>query len=149
MSAFKITHISQMDEDNSQSISFQLDSEKIPYAMQDNFVIMEKIPDYLFHYISLMFFDENLQKTYELNKSAKSINNDITETTFDTNHSQFFEIIKHILLIVEEHFPIIVKDFHAFDNHDSFLQKIDKLNLYNKLQSNLIEKNQPHKKNKI
>lgn len=149
MSAFKISRISQIDEDNSQSISFQLNSEIIPYGMQENFVIMEKIPDYLFHYITLMFFEENLQKTHELNKSAKSINNDITEITFDTNHPQFFEVMKKILYIVEEHFSIIVKDFHSFDSHDSFLQKINKLNLYDKLQNKLIENPQPNKKNKI
>lgn len=149
MSAFKITHISNIDQNNSQSISFQLDSEKIPYGMQENFVIMEKIPDYLFHYISLMFINKHLQKTYELNKSSKSITIDITETTFDTNHTQFFDNMKKLLYIIEEHFPIIVQDLHSFDNPDSFLQKIDKLGLYNKLQINLSEKNQPIRKIKI
>lgn len=149
MSAFKITHISSIDENHSQSISFQLNSSEIPYEMQKNFIVMEKIPDYLFHYITLMFFDNKFQKTYELNKSSKSINNNITETTFDTNQPDFFKLIKKILYTFEEHFSMIVIDFQSFDNYDNFLQKINKFHLYDTLQNKLIETKQPEKKNKI
>ena len=43
MSAFKITKITTPDRENSQSISFSLDSDLIPYGMQHNFEIMENL----------------------------------------------------------------------------------------------------------
>ena len=113
MSAFKITKITTPDSENSQSISFSLDSDLIPYGIQHNFEIMEKFPDYLFHYITTFFYEQKLQK-FELNFSTKSLDNNITQTTFDTNHSDFFKLIVSLMQLVEQHFDVIIDDLESF-----------------------------------
>lgn len=149
MSAFKITKITTPDSENSQYISFTLDSDLIPYGMQHNFQIMEKLPDYLFHYITTFFYEQKLQK-FELNSSTKSLDNTITQTTFDTNHPDFFKLMTSLIQVVEQHFDVIIHDLESFNSPELFLQKIIKLNLYEKLNNQLLESNISNpKKNKI
>ena len=50
--ALNITNISNNNDDF--CLSWQLNSLLIYYGMQENFIVMEKTPDYLFHYISYL-----------------------------------------------------------------------------------------------
>lgn len=147
MSALKITNRSALED--SYSISFQLDSSYIPYGMQENFIIMEKTPDYLFHYISLFFYEQKLQNSYELNLSQKSLGSDITEITIDTNHRDFFNIVDNILTTTEIHFSIVCDNFNDFNSVDTFSNKLNKLKLFDKLSNDFTQTDKKIKKNKI
>jgi hypothetical protein len=83
MNALNIINI-KTDDDF--SLVWTINSLYVPYGMKENFIVMGKTPDYLFHYISLSFREQNLHKNYSLDMSKKSITNDIDEVTFSTNH---------------------------------------------------------------
>lgn len=149
MNAFTIKKITSPDIHNSQTITFELNSSDIPYAMQDNFVLMEKIPDYLFHYLTVLFYKENLQKIYVLDLSKKSLTTEIDQITIECNHPSFFQLIDNILTTVEKHFPLVIKDLNSFNNPDAFLQQLKKLQLFDKLNEDFFETKKSVQKHKI
>lgn len=152
MSAFKISNINDNKNSNTgniQSISYQLNSLNIPYSMVENFLIMEKTPDYLFYYFTLLFVKENLHESYNITTKIISLDNDRTQVTLATNNSEFFNTIKKTLLTLENHFLSVINDFSCFENEVSFVQQLDKLNLFDKLKNNVMEEKSPIKKNKI
>lgn len=152
MSAFKISSINDNknpNTDNIHSISYQLNSLNIPYGMVENFLIMERTPDYLFYYFTLLFVKENLHESYDITTKIISLDNDRTQITLATNNSEFFNTIKKTLLTLENHFLLVINDFSCFENEVSFVQQLDKLNLFDKLKNNVIEEKSPIKKNKI
>lgn len=136
--ALNITNISNDNDDF--CLSWQLNSILIPYGMQENFIVMEKTPDYLFHYISLDFRQKNLHKNYSLDMSKKSITNDIDEITFSTNHPEFFNQMKNTMSILEKYFHMFVSVINNYNSSEEFVHQINKLQLFETLQNNLSTK---------
>lgn len=146
MNALEITNI-KTDEDF--SLFWTINSLYVPYGMQENFIVMEKTPDYLFHYISLSFREKNLHKNYSLDMSKKSITNDIDEITFSTNHPEFFNQMKNTMSILEKYFHIFVSVINNYNSSEEFVHQINKLQLFENLQNNLQLKEFTSSKNKI
>lgn len=140
MPAFQVDKILQNTQENIYAISYHLDSYYIPYGMDENFVIMEKTPDYLFAYFNKLFSEHNFHEEYTLTHSHKSLDNDKTEVFLTTNNLDFFKVLTEVVTNLEQHFSILLKDFSAFDNTTTFVEKIEKFNLHNKLQNKLEEK---------
>lgn len=137
MNALNITNI-KTDDDF--SLVWTINSLYVPYGMQENFIVMEKTPDYLFHYISLSFREQNLHKNYSLDMSKKSITNDIDEVTFSTDHKEFFEEIKNVMFIIEKHFDMFVTVINNYNSPEEFSNQVNKLNLFENLNKNLSVK---------
>lgn len=140
MSAFYTSKVVQKPETNTYSVIYELDSSYIPYGMQENFFIMEKTPDYLFAYFKMLFADQNLDQQHTLNFTQKSLDSDKTQIEIKTNNIDFLKQLTHIVSNLEEHFNILLNDYSAFDNIDNFVEKLEKFNLYNKLNHKLEEK---------
>lgn len=145
--ALNITNISNDNDDF--CLSWQLNSLLIPYGMQENFIVMEKTPDYLFHYISIDFRQKNLHKNYSLDMSKKSITNDIDEITFSTNHPEFFNKMKNTMSILEKYFHMFVSVINNYNSSEEFVHQINKLQLFENLQNSLHLKEVTSSKNKI
>lgn len=137
MNALEITKI---NTDDDFSLVWTINSLYVPYGMRENFIVMEKTPDYLFHYISLSFREQNLQKNYSLDMSKKSITNDIDEVTFSTDNKKFFEEIKNVMSIIEKHFDIFVTVINNYNSSEEFVYQINKLQLFENLNENLSVK---------
>jgi len=137
MNALQITNINTDDDFN---LVWTINSLYVPYGMQENFIVMEKTPDYLFHYISLCFREKNLHKNYSLDMSKKSITNDIDEVTFSTNHKEFFEEIKNVMSILEKHFDMFVTVINNYNSPEEFSNQFNRLNLFEILNKNLSSK---------
>ncbi len=133
--ALTITNTSNDNDDF--SLVWTINSLYVPYGMQENFIVMEKTPDYLFHYISLSFREKNLHKNYSLDMSKKSITNDIDEITFSTNNPEFFEEIKNVMSIIEKHFDMFVTVINNYNSSEEFVHQINKLQLFENLQNHL------------
>lgn len=136
--ALNITNISNNNDDF--CLSWQLNSLLIYYGMQENFIVMEKTPDYLFHYISLDFRQKNLHKNYSLDMSKKSITNDIDEITFSTNHPEFFNEMKNTMFILEKYFHMFVSIINNYNSAEDFVHQIHKLQLFENLKITLPNK---------
>lgn len=149
MPAFNIANVIQNEENNTYSLIYQLDSSYIPYGMQENFIIMEKTPVYLFSYFNQLFSEQFFNKTHTFTFKQKSLDNDKTEVTLTTNNVDFFKQLKEVVNNLEQHFNILLKDFVAFENTITFVEKIEKFNLHNKLQNKLEEKNTSSIRKKI
>ncbi len=149
MPAFNIANLVENEENNTYSVIYHLDSSYIPYGMQENFIIMEKTPDYLFAYFKKIFLEQELEEKYTLQYSHSSLDNDKTEVRLTTNHLNFFKLLTQVSTNLEEHFTILLKDFSAFDNMPTFVEKVEKFNLYNKLNNKMIDKNTSSIRKKI
>lgn len=125
---------------NSHSITYYLDSLYIPYGMQENFTIMEKTPDYLLFYIKNLLRKQTLDEQYQVSFKQKPLSDDDNCYYVTTNHFDFFKQVTEVISNLEEHFPILLKDYSSFDNENTFTEKLDKFNLYNKLHNKLEAK---------